>query len=186
MRVSSRKRSFLTSLAGGLLLSGCQTGAYPPLQTADSVDIPRFMGDWYVIANIPTRIERHAYNAVESYRLDEKGRVLTVFTFNSGSFAGPRKRYTPVGFVREGSRGAIWGMRFIWPIQADYRVMYVDSRYSQTVIGREKRDHAWIMARTTTLPDSDYERLRGLLQSQGYDVTRLQQVPQAPRAAPGH
>jgi lipocalin len=31
------------------------------------VDIQRFMGDWYVIANIPTWIEKGAHNAVESY-----------------------------------------------------------------------------------------------------------------------
>jgi apolipoprotein D and lipocalin family protein len=49
-----------------VLLSGC--GAkLPPLKTVASVDIQRFMGDWYVIANIPTSIEKEAYNAVESY-----------------------------------------------------------------------------------------------------------------------
>ncbi|MFB8996232.1 lipocalin family protein, partial [Xanthomonas phaseoli] len=30
------------------------------LPRADSVDVPRFMGDWYVIAHIPTRPERKA------------------------------------------------------------------------------------------------------------------------------
>jgi lipocalin len=41
------------------LVSGA-TSAHPPLQMASSVDIPKFMGDWYVIGNIPTRIERNA------------------------------------------------------------------------------------------------------------------------------
>jgi apolipoprotein D and lipocalin family protein len=31
------------------------------------VDVPRFMGDWYVIAHIPSWPEREAYDAVESY-----------------------------------------------------------------------------------------------------------------------
>ena len=168
------------------LLPACKTPAHPPLQTASSVDIPKFMGDWYVIANIPTRIERNAYNAVESYRLDKDGRVLTTFTFREGGFDGPLKRYNPVGFVKEGSQGAVWGMRFVWPIQADYRVMYLDEGYSQTVIGREKRDYAWIMARTATLSDSDYQRLSALLQSQGYDISRLRKVPQQLRTAPEH
>ena len=34
------------------------------------VDLDRFMGDWYVIANIPTFIEKDAYNAIETYRLE--------------------------------------------------------------------------------------------------------------------
>jgi apolipoprotein D and lipocalin family protein len=38
-----------------------------PLQTVEDVDIERFMGDWYVIANIPTSIEKGAHNAIEGY-----------------------------------------------------------------------------------------------------------------------
>ena len=33
------------------------------------------MGDWYVIANIPTFIERDAFNAIESYELDSDGNI---------------------------------------------------------------------------------------------------------------
>jgi apolipoprotein D and lipocalin family protein len=161
-----------------LVVSACQTRAYPPLLRAQSVDIPRFMGAWYVIGCIPSLIERHEYNAVETYRLDPQGRIRTVFTYNNGSFDGPFKRLTPVGYVTEGSRGTIWGMRFIWPIKADYRVMYVNADYSQTVIGREKRDYAWIMARAPSMPDADYQRLSALLRSQGYDTTLLRKVPQ--------
>ena len=161
-----------------LAVSACQTRSYPPLARAESVDIPRFMGPWYVIACIPSFIERHEYNAVETYRLDPQGRIRTVFTYNDGGFDGPFKRMTPVGFVTEGSRGTVWGMRFIWPIWADYRIMYVKADYSQTVIGREKRDYAWIMARTPTMPDSDYQHLSALLRSQGYDISLLRRVPQ--------
>ena len=170
----------------GLLLSACQTRALPPLRRAESVDIPRFMGPWYVIACIPTFIERHEFNAVESYSQDAEGRIRTLFTFNQGGFDGPVRRMRPVGFVTEGTRGTVWGMRFVWPIKADYRVMYVDSDYSQTVIGREKRDYAWIMARTPTMPDADYQRLTSLLRSEGYDTTLLRKVPQQVRGAPEH
>jgi apolipoprotein D and lipocalin family protein len=69
-------------------------------------------------------------------------------------------------------------MRFIWPIKADYRVMYVDPDYSQTVIGREKRDYAWIMARSPTMSDADFQRLSALLSSQGYNIQLLRKVPQ--------
>ena len=36
------------------------------LETVKYVDLERFMGDWYVIANIPTFIEKGAVNAIES------------------------------------------------------------------------------------------------------------------------
>jgi apolipoprotein D and lipocalin family protein len=166
-----------------LALPACQTRTYPPLQRAESVDIERFMGDWYVIGCIPSLIERHEFNAVESYRRAPDGRILTTFTFNDGGFEGSPKAYHPVGFVTPGTRATIWGMQFVWPIKADYRVMYVAADYSQTVIGREKRDYAWIMARTPAIPDADYQRLSALLAAQGYDTTLLRKVPQKPRAA---
>ena len=50
-----------------LSLWGCQT--MNPIHTVESVDLKRFMGDWYVIASIPTFIETDAYNAVESYKI---------------------------------------------------------------------------------------------------------------------
>jgi apolipoprotein D and lipocalin family protein len=151
----------------------------PPLRTVEKVDIPRFMGDWYVIANIPTFIEKNAYNAVESYELEKDGRIRTTFTFRSGAFDGPEKRYNPTGFVKSDS-GAIWGMQFVWPIKADYRIIYLDSDYSQTIIGRNKRDYVWIMARTPQISDADYQRHVQFLKSQGYDVSLLHRVPQQP------
>ena len=36
------------------------------LETVGYVDLNKFMGDWYVIANIPTFIEKGAVHAIES------------------------------------------------------------------------------------------------------------------------
>ena len=47
-------------------LSACSN--MEPLQTVDQVDLDAFMGDWYVIANIPTVIEKGAHNAMEASR----------------------------------------------------------------------------------------------------------------------
>ena len=161
-----------------LFLAGCQSAPRPPIALAGPVDLPRFMGDWYVIANIPTFLEKGAHNAVESYRLDADGSIATTFTFRAGAFDGPEKRYTPRGFVREGQGNAVWGMQFIWPIQADFRIVYLTPDYGQTVIGREARDYVWIMARTPAIPEADYQSILSFLAGQGYDVTRIQRVPQ--------
>jgi len=161
-----------------LLLAGCSSPALPPLALAPKVDLARFMGDWYVIASIPTFIETGAHNAVESYRLDADGSIATTFTFREGGFDGEAKRYTPRGFVVEGTGNAVWGMRFVWPIKADYRIAYLSPDYGQVVIGREKRDYVWIMARRPQIPEADYQRLLGFLREQGYDLGRLRKVPQ--------
>ena len=165
-------------LVAGLVLAGCQSTPYPPLALVSSVDIPRFMGDWYVIASIPTAIEKDAHNAVESYRLAADGSIETTFTFRAGGFDGEPKRYTPRGFIKDPATNAVWGMQFVWPVKADYRIAWLAPDYSLTVIGREKRDYVWIMARTPQIPDADYGRILQFLTEQGYDVSRIRRVPQ--------
>jgi apolipoprotein D and lipocalin family protein len=175
----SRRALFAAMLLSPALavLCACQ-GTSHPLPTVARVDLPRFMGDWYVIANIPTFIERGAHNAVESYALAPDGSIETTFTFRDGSFDGKRRQYHPRGFVVDRNSNALWGMRFVWPIKADYRITYVSDDYGQTVISRQKRDYVWIMARTPQIPAADYDRLLGLVAQQGYDVSRVQRVPQ--------
>lgn len=165
-----------TLLVPLLLLAGC--ASHSPMPTVDHVDLKRFMGDWYVIANIPTLIEKGAHNAIESYALNDDGSIATTFTFRAGSFNGPAKIYQPTGFVVPGSGNAVWGMQFVWPIKADFRIVYLTPDYSQTVIGRNARDYVWIMARTPTIADTDYAAILAHLKTLGYDVSRIQRVPQ--------
>ncbi|MCW8799366.1 MAG: lipocalin family protein [Desulfobacter sp.] len=159
-----------------LTLFGCSS--HPPMPTVDYVNINRFMGDWYVIANIPTFIETDAHNAVETYNLNDDGTVATTFTFNEGDFSGEKKIYRPKGFILDKTTNATWGMQFIWPIKADYRVIYLDEDYNQTIIGRKQRDYVWIMARSPEIPDKDYQHLVQVITELGYDTSKLQKVPQ--------
>jgi apolipoprotein D and lipocalin family protein len=159
------------------ILAGCAAKG-PEMQTVDYVDIDRFMGSWYVIANIPTFLEKEAYNAVETYSLNEDGTIATNFKFRKGGFDGKEKEYNPKGFILDKESNARWGMRFIWPIKADYRIVYLDEDYTQTIIGRQSRDYVWIMARTPTISDSDYDALVTLVESLAYDAAELERVPQ--------
>lgn len=149
----------------------------PPLPTAGNVDLQRFMGDWYVIANIPTPIERDAWSGVESYRLKPDGTVATTFTYNKGGFDGPRKTVTSTGFVRDPKTNAVWGMQFMWPIKAEYVITWLDEDYSQTIIGRNKRDYVWVMARKPTISAADYNALTERIRILGYDISKLRRVP---------
>ncbi|MDX1556406.1 MAG: lipocalin family protein [Xanthomonadales bacterium] len=167
----------LLAVSMALFLGGC-AGSRQSLATVDYVDLERFMGDWYVIAHIPTFLEDEAYNAVESYALEDDGSIATTFTFREGGFDGEKKRYEPRGFVVEGTGNAIWGMRFVWPIKADYRIIYLDDGYDTTIIGREKRDYVWLMARTPQIDASKYQRAVNRIEAAGYDLSGLRKVPQ--------
>jgi apolipoprotein D and lipocalin family protein len=158
------------------LLAACSSA--PAIPTAEQVDIDRFMGDWYVIANIPTRPEKGAHNAVESYRRDPDGSIATTFTFREDSFDGPERVMRPRGFVRDDTSNAVWGMQFVWPIKAEYLIAHVDADYTETIIARSRRDYVWIMARTPEIPEADFARLERKVADLGYDMSKLERVPQ--------
>lgn len=160
-----------------LFMLGC-AAVRPPLRTVDNVDIKRYMGPWYVIASIGTFIETKAYNGIEEYQLRPDGTINTIFTFNKGGFDGPVKRYNPRGFIRDKVHNSTWGMQFIWPFKAEFLITYLKEDYSQTIIGRNKRDYVWIQARTPEISDADYENLLKILGEQGYDITKVRKVPQ--------
>jgi apolipoprotein D and lipocalin family protein len=158
-----------------IMALGCQT--MKPIHTVEQVDLNRFMGDWYVIASIPTFIEKDAFNAMESYRLEDDGTVATTFKFNKGSLDGPLKEYHPRGFIQDTETNAVWGMQFVWPFKAEYRIIFLSEDYSITVIGRTKRDYVWIMARENSIPNDDFEKILKFLRDQNYDTTGLRLVP---------
>jgi len=166
-------------LIGGLLVvPATAADLEKPIPRVPRVDLPRFMGDWYVIAHIPSRIERHAYNAVESYALRPDGRVQTTFQYRNDAFDAPLRTMRPVGYVRPGTENAVWGMQFVWPIKAEYVIVYVNDDYTQTIVGRTARDYAWVMARTPTIPAAHYAAAVERLSQLGYSLANLRRVPQ--------
>lgn len=168
-----------------LAISGCGT---VPMKAVANVDIPRYMGDWYVLGHIPTSEEKDAWNAVESYRLraGTKDVVETTFTFRRGAFDGPLETMHATGYVSERETGR-WGMHFYWwqgPFRFEYIVADLDSDYNEVVIGRSARDYVWIMARTPVIPESNWARLIRVIQKAGYDSSKLRHVPQRWSAEP--
>ena len=99
------------------------------------------------------------------------------FSFHKGSFTGPLKTMHPKGFVQDASN-ALWGMQFIWPIKAEYRISYLDRDYSTVIIARTARDYVWIMSRTPQLGAGQYDGLVKRVGDLGYDLGKLRKVPQ--------
>jgi apolipoprotein D and lipocalin family protein len=154
------------------LIYGCTMNTNK-IELVKSVDIDKFMGDWYVIANIPTFIEKDAFNAKESYKLNDDGTIATTFTFNQGSLDGPLKTYRPKGFVIPGSNNALWGMQFIWPIKAQYKIVYLDENYQTTIVARDALDYVWLMSRKKMIPKQELENLINMISHMGYDKNKL-------------
>jgi apolipoprotein D and lipocalin family protein len=177
----------LGAAAAGAALAACtsmaQRAPAPPLPQASAVDLPRYMGRWYVISSIPTFLERGAIDATEHYALRPDGSVDIDFRYRR-SPGESEQALGSRGFVQSGDN-AVWGVQFIWPIRADYRVAWLAPDYSRVIVAREKRDYVWIMARTPTLPQADYDAMVQQVGAMGYDTAQLVRVPQgAARAEP--
>jgi len=164
------RSALLITLMIGLFGCSYQTGK--PMKVIDQLDLPRFMGDWHVLADIATPFDRNAVLPLERYKLVDDNIVETIYQYHDGSPEGPIRERHLKGFVSTDSN-AIWGMQIIWPIKADYRVVYLDDAYQTTIIGRVKRDFVWVMARTPTIASEDFEALLNEVQALGYDLDRL-------------
>ncbi len=162
-------------LLGGCTMLGPKRGEIP---LASNVDLPRFMGDWYVIGFIPIFPERDAHNPVESYRLNADGTIATTYRYRDGSFDKKLTKNTPKGFVVPNTNNALWGMQFLWPFKGEYRIAYVEPDYSVTIVARNKRDYVWLLARRPEMDDRAYARYRELIAAMGYDMSEFTRTPQ--------
>lgn len=149
-----------------------------PLRTVPNVDLPRFMGDWRVIANIPYFAERDAVDSVESYALRPDGKIDNWFVFRRGSWDAPPKRFEFSAEVVDKRTNAEWRVKFLPFLKVAYLVIDLDPEYQWTVIGHPSRRYGWIMARERTLPDEVYEGILRRLADQGYDPSKFVKVPQ--------
>jgi apolipoprotein D and lipocalin family protein len=153
-------------------LLGCAS-TKPPLKTVRHVDLPRYMGDWRVIANIPYFAERGYVDSIESYALRPDGKIANWFRCRKGSFKAPQKRFDFVGRVANPETNAEWEIRFAPFID-------LDLEYQWTVVGHPSRKYGWIMHREKTMPESAYREILARLEAQGYDSKAFVKVPQLP------
>ena len=155
------------------LLHGCQgTGAMDPITTVEKLDIERFMGDWYVLADIATPFDKDAYAPTEHYVLKSDGMVETTYRYQKGNATGDFKSRTMTARPNP-ELPSIWGMRLIWPFEADYRIVHIHPDYETTIVARNKRDFVWLMARTPTIDQSAFDTLLEKVQSLGYAISDL-------------
>lgn len=147
------------------------------MDTVHYVDLERFMGDWYVIASVPTFFDKAPFNAIERYGLNSDGSIATTYLFHDGGPDGPKREMTAKARVRNRTTNAEWGIQFVWPIRADYRIVYLESDYSVAIVARKRRDFVWIMAREPALPADRVEKLLEFAVGLGYDRDSIRLVP---------
>jgi len=164
------------------LASGCAWmggGASRPLRTVDHVDLQRYMGGWFVIANIPYFAEKDCYDSVEGYALLPDGRIDNRFACREKSFDAPMTpKLRTVATVHDRTTNAEWRVPFFRVIRVKYMIIDLDPDYRWAVIGHPSRRYGWIISRTRSLPSDTYAGILQRLYEQGYDTSKFVKVPQ--------
>lgn len=170
---------FLPLLMLTSLLACCGTTPKPPpLRTVEHVDLPRFMGDWFVFAHIPYSLEKGKVGTLDRYALRPDGKIKNSYLFRRGSLDAPLEEWKGVAWVHDKTTNAEWRVQFLWPFRVPYLVLDLDPDYQWAVIGHPSRKLAWVLTRQPALDDPTYQEILRRLARQGYDPARLAKVPQ--------
>lgn len=150
-----------------------------PLQTVP-IDLPRYMGRWYIIANLPYFAERGYVGSYAQWSLRADGKI-------DDSYAGRKKRFDApltedhfVDKVVPGSGNAEWRVRLFWPIYVTQLTVYVDPDYRYTILGYPGKRLGWIFARSPDIGNEVYQSLLARMDAMGYDTSRVRRVVQLP------
>jgi apolipoprotein D and lipocalin family protein len=170
-------------------LIACSHQSTAPLDTVTNLDLDRFMGGWFVVATIPTPLEKDLYSPHEYYARNADGTIETIFSYRRGSLTAPVQEMRATGFVRDTNTNATWSMQPFWPIKAEYLVLYIQEpsqdalqnalvsprqEYQYTIIGRNKRDYLWIMARQARVQPDQLAELIDRAVAFGYPRAAIQ------------
>ena len=177
-------RRWRCALAACVVLAACSTpspntgsrAASPPKLA--TVDLPTYMGRWYVIANIPYSGENDYVAGQVDWKLRDDGRIDGAYIGRKGGFDAPETRRAFVGTIVPGTGNAHWRVRVFWPLSASQVTLYVDPMVQLTVVGDPDRSRGWIYARTPYITEARYQQMLGKLDEQGYDIARVKRVPQ--------
>lgn len=157
-----------------------------PLKAVGYVDLDRYMGRWYVIANIPYFAERGNLAPYVEYSRRPDGLIDDKYTALQ---AFDREPFVKNGLIEitnpmTRSEGRI---TFLPPLWQDYAVLFLDPDYRYTAIGHPSRNYAWVFAREPRVSDDIYEAMLAALRANGFDTGRVLKIPQRPEdlGAPG-
>ena len=166
-----RKTIFASVIA--LLVAGCGNAQKVDNTPIASLDLSKYLGDWYEIARFDHSFERGLDFCKANYALREDGKIAVT---NTGVKEGKNK--TSNGKAKTTDTPALLRVSFFGPFYSDYRVMLRDADYQWALIGSGSAKYLWILSRTPELPKETLDTILAEAQRRGYDTSKLIRVKQ--------
>jgi apolipoprotein D and lipocalin family protein len=156
----------------------------PPLQTIESLDVPRYMGTWHEIAKYPNRFQKQCLrNTSAQYSLQKDGTVKVVnrCQLASGEMDEAEGQARQIGGVKSPKlevRFAPAWLSWLPMVWGKYWVVDLDLEYQLVAVSEPSREYLWVLARTPKVDKAKYDALLLRLQAKGFDLGRLELSPQ--------
>lgn len=149
------------------------------LALAPEVDLDRYMGHWYVIANIPYAFENGDVGAYVDYKKDGDD-IEVVYHAHRPDFDHPMHTRKGEAYVVKNTHNAEWRVSYLWPVYTSYEILYVDPDYQYALVGYPGRSLGWVYARSPHVDDAKLQSLLARFAADGYDISQFRRVPQTP------
>ena len=149
-------------------LAGCGNPLTVNNSVVDTLNLNRYLGDWYEIARFDHSFERGMDFCKANYTLREDGMIDVL---NTGMKDGMPKKAKGKGKLTD--TPALLRVSFFGPFYADYRVMMLDSAYQYALIGSGSDDYLWILSRTSKISDDVKAEILGEAKRRGYVTEKL-------------
>ena len=165
------KKFFLMAIAA-MLFTGCES-AKVDNSTVKSVDLNRYLGNWYEIARFDHSFERGIEYAMAHYTMRDDGKIDVLNTGIKDGRAEDAK-----GIAKTTNQPGLLRVSFFGPFFSDYRIMMLDENYQYVLVGGSTNRFLWILSRTPQLDEATLSLILAEADRRGYDTTRLLWVKQ--------
>jgi apolipoprotein D and lipocalin family protein len=141
--------------------------------TVSQVDLNKYLGLWYEYARIPNSFQDECLkNTTATYSLREDGKLDVVNrcidadgdTIEAKGIARVVDEQSnsklEVSFVR------VLGISLFW---GDYWIIGLADDYRYAIVGHPDRKYGWILSRNPSLSDDDFDSIKNILKTQGYN-----------------
>jgi uncharacterized surface protein with fasciclin (FAS1) repeats len=151
------------------------------IETAEYVDIKRYMGTWYDYAKYDNKFQGDCLGTKAIYKLKKRTVKVTNVCQKAN---GKIKKARAVGRVVNKETNAELTVNFT-PIfkylgifgNGDYNILKVGQDYEYALVGSKSRQFFWILTRTPEISDALYNELLDVAKEKGYRKEFIKKTP---------
>lgn len=149
-----------------------------PPAVVDSVDIARYMGQWYEIARFEQRFQKGCTHVTAEYKLLEDNKVEVLNSCIDASDGGKKRQARGKAYVADPRTNAKLRVSFFWPFYGDYWIFRLGTQYEYAIVGSPDRDSLWFLSRKPQMDEALFEQLVAEMSEEGFDMKKLLRTPQ--------